>query len=1607
MGSSSATFPAFIRAEYDGNSNGFRAFETAFAQSADRAQRRFVDSFSEVGNKVSQALSRGLNMRGALDLDTSSLRKTAADANYAEQALSTMLRTAQALAVETHDTSDATRSYIQALAAQRIEASGNRREAESQLATYTRLQAALDGTAASNSRLTQSYRATYQEAARLAAQEVANQRFGASIAPAMSVSASQNGATTSALADLARTQDETRRKSEQLEAQIAQTVREMDNLRRAEVGAVEGGRILQGVYRGTAEELGYVKKSAAEAAQIFQQLADAQAEVANRKFTSFAIPALDTRAINNGAGYQALAEAERAAEQYGRQLAELRQHVDPLAFEQARVNKELEFAALAFSKGDISADQYADRVQQLNTSLTQMNGGMKHTRQGMVMVGQQMQDVAISFIGGQRASTILSQQLPQLAYAMSNFGGKVGAVATTLSGPWSLALVAGSFAAGLFIDKLMGIDDGAKKAGKSTVDFADILDFRRMSVVQFTDAIDQLSAATKGLINVQALAAESMASNAENALAEVDRQIANIDKEIARIGKAGDVAREAILPDLQKKRSDLLSQRAQAEMSVQETRMALQIRGLEETIDSAKGEVAQIERKIAALKEQRRASLAAESRDPIRAAQATAANSNLISKADFDKRLAALEADLKRAREANRKTSGGSLSQHTAHETARFITPVQGGRITSTPGIRKDPITGRRAGHAGIDIAAPAGTPVSAPAGGTVIEAGTLPGYGKVVFIDHGAGTITRLAHLSKINVTKGEAVTTGQNVGAVGSTGRSTGNHLHWETRVNGKVIDPRGKPLPVDPIGTAQDSADMMERAKREAEKLQRQIDSTVTSVERLNAQFDEAPRDVDRASLAVAELDKQIAAIDAKLKDGALSEEQRNVLAETRKRAVDTRDTLIPERLKRPFDDETVAMQQQQELQELLLQGRRAEYDILNDKLDLARQLGVQTVEQLKTELERRGVSEDQYQTYLKQREALRAQSLELEYQQEQQQRLLQVVEDIAGATRNIFYDLFDGKGLNAAKNFFNGLYDIAKKNLADEVYTAVFGDAFRKQKLKILGLDQVDQTGRDMAAAIHQTIDPIVLLGEAAADAASRLSTAAMAANDNGPAGDIAGLVAGVGIGTDKLGQKVQQVGDALKILSKNIPDPGEYGDIVVTAITGKTPNRGGDIKVIGDSLSKSLGKNSPISKELGKFSDIAGKALKGAAIGEATSGVLKSLGIKQSKTGAQIGGAIGSFIPIPGGQVIGSIIGGTVGGLFKKTKWGTSVVGENPSSAGNSGGARDASTSAAGGIHGALQQIADRLGGEVGNYKVSIGQYDGNWRVSTTGYGGKLNYKGNTGPSGKGLNNFGDDQQAAIAFAIRDAVMDGAISGISAAAQRLIKMDKDIDGQIQKALDFEGVFTRLKSYKDPVGHALDGLDREFNRLKKIFAEAGASAAEYAQLEELYGIERANAVKEASERITASLRGLYKDLTIGDNGRSLRDRLSAAQAEYDPLKQRVMAGDVTAYDDFAEAARALLDIQRQFSGSQTGYFNLLDEITQLAKSRIDADTSLSNIAVNRDTPFTSTGTVAANDNSALLGSMDQTNAILAAILRTIQAGGGIGALNGTDFNTVAFR
>lgn len=113
--------------------------------------------------------------------------------------------------------------------------------------------------------------------------------------------------------------------------------------------------------------------------------------------------------------------------------------------------------------------------------------------------------------------------------------------------------------------------------------------------------------------------------------------------------------------------------------------------------------------------------------------------------------------------------------------------------FTSGFGVRSDPFLGRPAMHPGLDFRAQTGDPVRVTANGKVTNAGWAGGYGRMVEVDHGNGLVTRYGHLSEINVKVGQQVRIGDVVGQVGSTGRSTGPHLHYETRIDGEAVDPQ----------------------------------------------------------------------------------------------------------------------------------------------------------------------------------------------------------------------------------------------------------------------------------------------------------------------------------------------------------------------------------------------------------------------------------------------------------------------------------------------------------------------------------------------------------------------------------------------------------------------------------------------------------------------------------------------------------------------------------------------------------------------------------------------------------------------------------------------
>lgn len=175
----------------------------------------------------------------------------------------------------------------------------------------------------------------------------------------------------------------------------------------------------------------------------------------------------------------------------------------------------------------------------------------------------------------------------------------------------------------------------------------------------------------------------------------------------------------------------------------------------------------------------------------LEAQQKAAAAAVAAQKGDEEKRVAQLRAESERIAAQLAARSGAPSIR--SGGTGQFAVPVNG-PLTSGFEWRVNPVLGTRELHSGLDVGVPCGTPVHASGTGTVIHAAWMGGYGNSVWIDHGGGVVTTYNHMEGYSTSVGASVSRGAVIGRVGSTGLSTGCHMHWEVRVGGAPVDPHG---------------------------------------------------------------------------------------------------------------------------------------------------------------------------------------------------------------------------------------------------------------------------------------------------------------------------------------------------------------------------------------------------------------------------------------------------------------------------------------------------------------------------------------------------------------------------------------------------------------------------------------------------------------------------------------------------------------------------------------------------------------------------------------------------------------------------------------------
>lgn len=781
------------------------------------------------------------------------------------------------------------------------------------------------------------------------------------------------------------------------------------------------------------------------------------------------------------------------------------------AIEARQFAKDAAQQALALDRLQVELDQAAASTRKFSTAQSGASFATAASRQAYVGVGQQLQDLVISIGSGQRASTVLAQQLPQLAFAMSGVGGAAGRVATILSGPWGIALAAGAFALGPLIDGLFKTEKAADDVRFATNALGDAQSILGNVLDIATGKITTQSGALLGLAKAQLLVARVQAQ----------------------------------------------TRAADARRGVQD----IQIR--ESTLSGGLGGGFSFKRR------------GIDARDTI-----------------------------------SKEVLAGTLDSSTAVERLENL---------------------RRIGKLTDDQFAAAATSVANL--GVELQ--------NVKVFDEAEKLLNRTGGKSILKPTK-----------KTGST-RKTGAD---KSAALGEFAEDAGNKIAniADRFGDAPSAVARMNAALRELDDVQSDLERRKPpKLDTLLAQLSEA-RSIVGNSLSTA-FDKLIE-----------KESERahiaNLIAQGRER-----EAMIAEKLASLGDIAVSAQVDQLREQVKVAQEILATEDATaGERAKATGELEKANAQLAKIEpLAKRQAewAERTTDAQIKSAEAARRYA-------EQVERLQSVI----SSTREGLVDLFSG---GKAGNFIANLKRDLVRLQAETTVESVFGDSLRQIERQARRNDPLNKEIANFTDEVATGSQAIAEHAAALADATARIKGIA---NDNPSPVDQGGTIVVNGARNLPVQLSQNSVNAFARSISQSIVNPAlQHLDqllgvnffagmsSVLSGVlegylrAGKVGGAIGGVKGIVDKLGEASKGQGKTGKALAEVSQKLGTALSGAQTGDTTAQLLRSIGIKTSRTGGQIGGAIGSLVPIPGGEIIGSIIGSVVGGLFKKTKRGSTTI----------------------------------------------------------------------------------------------------------------------------------------------------------------------------------------------------------------------------------------------------------------------------------------------------------------------------------------------------------
>lgn len=648
-------------------------------------------------------------------------------------------------------------------------------------------------------------------------------------------------------------------------------------------------------------------------------------------------------------------------------------------------------------------------------------------------------------------------------------------------------------------------------------------------------------------------------------------------------------------------------------------------------------------------------------------------------------------------------------------------------------------------------------------------------------------------------------------------------------------------------------------------------------------------------------------------------------------------------------RPYTEFLQTQDQSLAVLKLQAQGRIDEADALRVVLSLEKQLGP--------------LRDDQKDAVLASVQALRAEQREVDVLHQKMQIYVDAVSSVEGAIREATQAWVRGD-LGQFVKTPGKLLDAFATLKGQKLFEDLFGDMFRDLKDQANGTSVIKDASARMAASVDQVTASTGRTTQALDSLARSASSAAGAVGSSAS-----------GTGTIQIGTKI---GDAIaanlnpEILVTAKRKEAMTPDSLIAKATG-----GIATSIASLFTNKETAKN--IGGSIGKFAgENIGKGLSGAATGSMVAGLSNALGIKMSGTGAQVGGAIGSFIPIPGGDIIGSVLGGLVGNLFKSTPRGSAQITSVDQKATVSGNSAEIKTdlgNLAGSVQGAISKIAQTLGADVGSFAVSINKYKDSYRVDPSGgtsVGGKYGDR-------DGILKFdNNDAEGAVRAAIANAISDGAIKGLSGAVQQALKSSPDIDKALQEALKVSNLEDLLGGVGGQVAKAFKSYEKDAADRLRIARQYGFDIVE---VEKINAKQRLALSQQLLDQQVGSLQRLVDEMTSGslfegsavDRRSALLDSITKAEAD-------MKAGVDGAADKLANLYDQLNAVSKDVYGTTGGF--AVDRAAILDQAR--AAIAKANTDIQAAQQRASDPALAAT-NKALDENNDQNARIIAALER----------------------